>query len=422
MEEKRIAKNGIEIYGYKNEALHGFFISLFLRGGSMYESEKDNGITHFFEHIAIRNVNKLMDGRLYAELDKHGVEFNASTFAEMVQFYVSGASANFKFASEVLTKVLSPIVISKSECDSERKRIKAEIRESDDRNSLSAFSNENVHQKTSLARSILGTNKTVDAITVKRLEEYRSSVFTKENVFLYVSGNYTEDDMSHLVGLVGSHAVKEGNAHDNVAPVPQSFSNRNAAVYVKNADFTAIRFAFDIDMSKHSVPRTDLIYDMLLSGYNSAFFIEMSEVRGLFYDVSGAVERYRNIGTLHFTYEVKEKDLALATSITVDILNKFKNELVSEDECMKPGYVSNSGMLFDDVREFNFTMAYDNHIMRLGYNGLGERTAAYQSVTPLQIRDAARDIFTAKNLTVSIKGNKKKINVSEISDILSRLG
>ena len=143
MEEKRIAKNGIEIYGYKNEALHGFFISLFLRGGSMYESEKDNGITHFFEHIAIRNVNKLMDGRLYAELDKHGVEFNASTFAEMVQFYVSGASANFKFASEVLTKVLSPIVISKSECDSERKRIKAEIRESDDRNSLSAFSNEN---------------------------------------------------------------------------------------------------------------------------------------------------------------------------------------------------------------------------------------------------------------------------------------
>ena len=88
MEEKRtVAKNGIPVYSFTNEKSHSFYISMFLKAGCMYEREDESGITHFLEHVVIRNINKLMDGRLYRELDKYGLEFNASTYSEMVQFY-----------------------------------------------------------------------------------------------------------------------------------------------------------------------------------------------------------------------------------------------------------------------------------------------------------------------------------------------
>ena len=64
MEKRYVTENGVEIFGYENPSLHGFFISLFLRAGSMYEAERDSGITHFLEHVAIRNVNKLYGGTL----------------------------------------------------------------------------------------------------------------------------------------------------------------------------------------------------------------------------------------------------------------------------------------------------------------------------------------------------------------------
>ena len=75
MEKKRIAKNGIAVYEYKNPKLHGFFASLFLRAGSMYEAQGDEGITHFLEHVLVRNVNKLSDMKLYEELDERGFLF-----------------------------------------------------------------------------------------------------------------------------------------------------------------------------------------------------------------------------------------------------------------------------------------------------------------------------------------------------------
>ena len=81
MEHSRELKNGIKLYSYRNEHQSGFFISLFIKAGNMYESDSEAGITHFFEHIAIRNVNKLYSWKLYSELDKLGLEFNASTFS-----------------------------------------------------------------------------------------------------------------------------------------------------------------------------------------------------------------------------------------------------------------------------------------------------------------------------------------------------
>ena len=416
------AKNGIKLYGYQNPNIHGFYISLFLKGGSMYESMRDNGITHFLEHVLVRNVNKLYEGELYSELDRFGLEFNASTYSEMVQFYIFGRDKNFSHGADIISKLLSPIRLTKAEIDTERSRIKAEIRENDDKNSMSTLAMRAVNTDTALKNLITGTASGVSKITKLRLEAYRRSVFTKENVFLYVTGNFTHSDIESLSETVGKAELCEGEAHENFAPVPSDFGKRGAKIAVMNDDFTMLRFNFDLDMKSLTSPVLDLIYDNLFSGYNSPFFIKMSEERGIFYDISGSTERYRNIGTLHFSFEVKEREIYDAVDMSVDILNSFMKTALKEDECMKAGYTVNSDMLLDDVRELNFTMAYDSHIIALGYPSLHERREAYERVTPEDIRRGACQIFTPQNLTLTIKGNKKKINAERIRKSLFRLG
>lgn len=410
--------SGITVYRYGNPDSHSFYISLFVKAGSMYESEKDSGITHFLEHAIIRNVNAVMRGGLYPLLDRYGIEFNASTYSEMVQFYVSGASEHFDIGAEIISKVLSPIVLSPGEISAEAARIRAEIRENDERSSLSGFTSGIVHAGTTLARSITGTPTSVGSITRSRLESYRKSVFTSGNVFLYLSGKVGEREEKIIFDTFSDISLENGVIRDNMAPVSRNFGKRAPEVHIKSADYTMLRFTFDMDMSHISVEESDLLYDTLLGGYSSRLFIELSEKRGIFYDISGATERYANIGTFSFFFEVKAGDVISAVGEVFAILEDIVKNGFSADECMKAGYVDNAYMLYDDVRETNFTFAYDNHILNAGYKSIEERRARYEAVTAERLRSAADRIFRPENLTLTAKGNKKRIDTDALVSLI----
>ena len=417
-EKLYVTKNGIKIYSYRNENAHSFFVSMYLRAGSMFEREEDSGVTHFLEHVAIRNVNALMGDKLYALLDKYGLSFNASTASEMVQFYVSGSPKYFAIGANIIASVLSPISLSKDGISVERERIKAEIREADEKNTLAAFANSVAFEDTSLSRSILGTNKTVSRITGARLERYRREVMNSGNVFFYVTGSFTDKDIEALAGEIELKDVPKGEERENLAPVPKSFGQRCPEVHIKNGDFTMLRLTFDVDMTKVKPQALDIIYDMLVSGNNSPLFYELSETRGIVYDINGFVDKYKNLGILAFYYEVKEDKLYEALELTLSILASAKNEIPHEDSCMKAIYVDNAPMLLDDPCELNFTFGHGNHIIGNNYKTISDQQIAYDEITRVMLRDAMRVVFAPENLTVAVKGKKRKIDKARLDKII----
>lgn len=418
MEEKLIAKNGIPVFSLTNENNHSFYISMFVKAGCMYESKKENGITHFLEHAAIRNVNKLMDYKLYRELDRCGIEFNASTYSEMVQFFIVGSTRHFRTAAEIIVRLLSPIILDRSELDAERGRIKAEIREVGEKSTLAFIAGEEEWRGTPLTQLITGTLGTVSDISLTRLEAYRQRIFNKDNIFFYVTGNVDNDNLSYLTELIGAYKLTGTEIHSNIAPVPESFLNRPRKVKIKNADFTKIRYSFDVDMSRVSAEELNLLYDIVLGGYSSDFFVELSEKKGLFYDLSGTVEGYRNISILSFSYELKHSKLYEAVEMTSQLLRGYREHLIDPDRCMRAAYVDNAEMLLDDPRTLSFVFASDNHLLGLGYSSIEDRRRAYSSITPERLREVARTVFRPENMTVTLKANKKRIDVLRLEKII----
>ena len=419
MEKKYLSRHGVTLYTYENPALHGFYLSLFVKSGSMYEPDGSEGIVHLLEHCLIRNVNKLRGGNLYAELDRLGMEFNATTYSELMQFYVTASREKFITGMGVLCELFRPIALSRAELDAERKRVKAEIRESDDKTSLASFTSRIVFKDTPLAHSIVGTAGSVDRVSISRLEAQRQACLTSGNIFFYLTGSFDEGDIERALSMIDGLRVTEGEGNSNVAPVPCSFFNRPCEIFIKNSDYTVVRFTFDLDMSDMSVAETDLIYDSLLTGYNSRLFIELSEGRGLVYDVSGTLERYRNVGTLSFSYELSSRHIEEAIRITVDVLNSMKDPATIT--CVKAGYTDNAYLLCDDIRELNFTFAFDNHIMSEGYSTTGARKERYAAVTNERLAALAGEIFRRKNLTLTMKAQDKRVDKNKIEDILKGL-
>lgn len=415
------ARGGTEVFVYPSLGAHSFFISLYVRSGSMHEPPERAGINHFLEHVIVRNVDRSMGGKMYETLDEHGISFNASTATEMMQFYVGASPRKFSLSADILCRVLSPITMRASEVSAERGRVKAEIREEDEAGSLRGFSNSIIWEGTSLATPITGTVGSVNKITLRALEEHRRQIFTVQNVFFVVTGAVSEDDVRLLLDMIDKYELPNGQKCDAVAPVPRNFGKRDMNVRVKSASFTKLQLAFDMDMTRITQPESYLLYDIVVSADSSRFFVELSERLGLFYDICGGIDVYKNAGVFSFSYELRESRLYEALERTVELLRSYKEELIPEHRCMRAGYVDNAEMLLDDPRELNLTLGHESHILGLGYDSIYHRAAAYSAVTPERLRAVAREVLRPENLVITLKGNKKKIDTSRIARIISSL-
>ena len=115
---------------------------------------------------------------------------------------------------------------------------------------------------------------------------------------------------------------------------------------------------------------------------------------------------------------MKESKLYEAAQTTAQLLKDYTEKLIDPDRCMRAVYVDNAYMLLDDPRDLCFTFAYDNHILGLGYRDIDDRRRAYASITPERLREVAREVFRAENMTVALKANKKRVDTEKLTNII----
>lgn len=422
MEKRYFTRNQIEIFHYPGKHLHSFCLSLYLKAGSMYESREQNGISHFLEHVVIRNINYLMKDGLYPHLDKLGLMFNACTYKEFMQFEITGAATHFREAVDVFVKIFEPMCLPAAEIDIERKRIQAEIREDDERDSLAYFTGSIVWKDTSLARLITGTSSSISRMGKGTLCQAHKELFSPDNLFFYVTGCVEQEDILYLQQAVEKYPLKKtGLDRDNKAPVPEQFGNRGGQVCIKKSTDTMVRFSFDLTESRYSQAVYMLLYDILFDCENSKIHQELSEKSGCIYSFDPGMEQYSNIGNLYFQYEVQPGRLLESIEMVIQLFCRLKKGIADELDYVKPVYIDNGELILDHAGNLNWSQAYEGHILKKSSTGMEERKQEFASVTSENITSLAREIFCCRNMVVTVKGKKSKKLEQQIKELIIKL-
>ncbi len=421
-EEKRIASNGTRIYSMKSPGLHGFCLCVYARAGVLYEEDNERGISHFVEHIVFRNINAIMGGKLYDILDEAGLTFTAATYKEFIQFCITGESSKFLLAGNILLKLFEELNSERlgDDFELERGRIRAEIREYDEKASLDWLVKNNVWQSTALANMITGTLGDVSKITVAKCERARRKMFSKDNFFFYATGNYDEKDIDELCARIGGISVGNTPLRDNVCILPEKYMNRDVSVLTKDASYYMVELCFDFDVPGAKKPVRNLFYDMMFAGENCRFFKALSEDMGYIYSYDAKIEEYKNAGNLSISYEVAHKDLYDSLEMAAALFNRMKKDAEGLSRA-KVFYTSNACLSLDNAEELNWNMAYENHILDEGIISIDDKRERYEKVTPEDITALASKVFRTKNLVIGIKGRKKKLDLEKINGIFTVL-
>lgn len=416
--EKCYQTNGIDIYACPNKNMHSFCVAIYIKAGSMYEDEKNNGIAHLYEHMVFRNVKKLYGEDFYTLLSKNGMCFYARTYREFIQFEFTGIEESFSFLLDVISKLFLDFNLSGDEIKAEKNRIKAEIRENDERRTISYYYDQIAWAGTSLANTITGHCKTIDRTSQKALNEYKKHVISKGNLFLYVTGNVNENQIDKLVDCVSKIPVlSEDIGHTNTAPVSQSFFNRKPDVSVHNDYWTYVKMGFDIDNSRCSMQIRDMLYSVLFEGDDALIYQGLSEKTPLIYSYDSTLEQYKNISNIKVQFEVDKKNLYSAIEKTVETINSLKNGEFDYDAVLMKRILAHR-LTLDNVANLNWDLAYEGHIMD---EPICFEQGRFKNITKQQIVDAANEILKTHNLTIAVKGRKKEIDIEKINEILKKI-
>lgn len=116
-------------------------VDTWVKTGSMNETPKNNGVSHFLEHLMFKGTKNYKVGEIDKILEAKGGKFNAATSKDFTHFYITIPAKDTDSAIKLNADMLLNATFPPEELNKERKVVIEEIRRSDDSPESTLFDN-----------------------------------------------------------------------------------------------------------------------------------------------------------------------------------------------------------------------------------------------------------------------------------------
>jgi len=177
-------------------------VGVWIDTGSRYETDANNGVAHFLEHMAFKGTAKRSQLQLEMEVENMGAHLNAYTSREQTVYYAKVMKQDVPKAVEMLSDILLNSTFSQAAVERERDVILREMEEVDSQIEEVVFDrlHEVAYVGTPLARTILGPEENIKSIMADDIVKYVTTHYTAPRMVLAASGAVDHDELVSLSG------------------------------------------------------------------------------------------------------------------------------------------------------------------------------------------------------------------------------
>lgn len=340
MYKKLTLDNGVRIVSEKIPYVHSVSLGIWISTGSRRENSKNNGISHFIEHMLFKGTEKRTAKQIAESIDNIGGQLNAFTGKECTCFYTKTLDTHLDIAIDVLADMLFNSLFAKKDITVEKKVIIEEIGMYEDtpEELVHDMLSETLWDGNSLGYPILGTEKCLKPMNREMMQQYMLENYTPENTIIAVAGNFEEETLEKLVRQYFSNWEARGRKIQEYEGVEFKADTR-----IKEKDTEQVHLCVGYNGIEHG---SDDLYSLLAvnnifgGGMSSRLFQKIREKRGLVYSIYSYPSAYKKTGLFtiyagmnpEHMNEVAELiageiKLLLKKGITADDLQKSKEQL-----------------------------------------------------------------------------------------------
>ncbi|XP_043268972.1 mitochondrial-processing peptidase subunit beta [Venturia canescens] len=222
-------------------------VGLWIDSGSRYETDENNGVAHFMEHMAFKGTAKRSQTDLELEIENMGAHLNAYTSREQTVFYAKCLAQDVPKAIEILSDIIQNSKLGESEIERERSVILREMQEVETNLQEVVFDHlhATAYQGTPLGRTILGPTENIKSITRNDLVSYVKEHYGPPRFVLAGAGGV---DHAQLVDLADKHFGKmKGPCYEEIPLLPKPCRYTGSEMLVRDDSMPLAHVALAIE-------------------------------------------------------------------------------------------------------------------------------------------------------------------------------
>jgi predicted Zn-dependent peptidase len=404
MYRKTILENGVKIVSESMDHLKSVSLGIWVNTGSRDETKLENGVSHFIEHMSFKGTRQRNALQIAKELDAIGGFTNAFTGKENTCFHARVLGRHFTALTEILSDIFLNPLFDSNDIERERQVILQEISMVED------TPDDNIHELFNtvfwgdhpLGMSVLGTQKTVSAISKDNLVRYVNRSYVPEQIVVAAAGHVDHES------IVSIFAPMFGMIEKKAPIIKRDKSHFHADVSISFKDLEQVHICLGGQASSIGSRKrfACAILNTILGGnMSSRLFQEIRENKGLAYSIFSFLSSYSDAGLLGVYLATDPANVMPALKTIYEEIRKLAGgELSDSDLIAAKDYLTGGIYLSSESSEGRMMRIAKNEFVFDKYVSYEEVVSQLEETTLDQVIEVARNIFRDDRVSLAFLG------------------
>lgn len=375
--------------------------------GSRYETLKNNGISHFLEHMFFKGGEKYKNTREVSEaIDGAGGEFNAFTGKEYAGYYVKIAKEKLDTALSVLSDMMLKAKFPTEEIEKERGVILEEFNMYLDTPMYQVGWDfeKLMYGDQPLGRDQIGTKELIKTVTQLDFQTYKNNLYTPDNITIALAGAITQEEA--LAKVKKFFPFKKTTKKYDFEPYQKELSTEKVLLQTKKTEQAHLVIGVEgLPAEDENIYAEKLLAIILGGNMSSRMFLNVREEKGLAYYIQTSTDDYHDTGAISTRAGIDVKRIDDAIEAILTEYANIREEKVSKEELAKSkAYLKGKIILsFEDSEEVAHFYAKQNLLYK-EVKTIEEILEKIEKVTAEDIDKIAQKLLKPARMKLAIIG------------------
>lgn len=404
-------ENGLQVILIDTQSFPTLTALVMVGAGSRYENEKNNGVAHFFEHMAFKGSKHFPNAyAISSTVENIGGSFNAFTSKDHTGYWIKATNEHTKKLIDVLSDMVLFSLLESGEIEREKGVIVEEINMYEDMpaRKVGDIFEELVYKGHPLSYDIAGTKETVTQFDRSTFTDYMYQLYTPSNATMVLAGGMegkANEYMQHIEDKFGSW-----NDHSSIVSPVFTPAQSAPSILVKHKPTEQVHLA----LGYRALPFTDerkyalqILATILGGGMSSRLFMQVRERRGLCYYISTGREMYADTGMLTTQAGIQndKKKIQDAIHVITEEHNKIASGDINETDVRNAQELVKGRYLLSLEDSMNVATTYGTkYVLEKVVANPQKVIELLMRVTLQDVRDIAQYVIDKKGLNVALIG------------------